>query len=98
MDNFRRRNRDKQPRRVVDGILNAPVRTYNVRQPQGREPARLAGFRSTNSRRIDDFKRPDGFYVASSGSGSVNASFNVNQQEPAAEKAQSEKPGSSLLT
>lgn len=96
MENFRRRNREKQPRQAMDGILNAPVRTYNVRQPKGMEPARLAGFRSTNSRRIDDFKRAEGLYVASSGSGGVNASFNVNRQESVTEKAQGEK-GPSLL-
>jgi cell envelope-related function transcriptional attenuator common domain len=81
----------------VDGILNAPVRTYNVRQPKGMEPARLEDLRSTNSRRIDDFKRPEGWHVASSGSGSVNASFDVSKQEVAAEKAPNEKSGSSML-
>lgn len=105
MDNFRRRNRDKQPRRVVDGILNAPVRTYNVRQPKGMEPARLGNLHSTNSRRIDDFKRPEGWYSASSGTGAVRASFDVNRQETAAaavatgaaQHEKGEKPGPSLL-
>ncbi len=105
MDGFRRRNRDKQPRRVVDGILNAPVRTYNVRLPKGMEPARLGNLHSTNSRRIDDFKRPEGWYSASSGTGAVRASFDVNRQEAAAlatatgtaQHEKNEKTGSSLL-
>jgi LCP family protein required for cell wall assembly len=97
MDNFRRRNRYKKPRRVVDGILNAPVRTYNVRQPKGMEPARLENLRSTNSRRIDDFKRPEGWYVASSGMGSVSTTFDAGKQAVAAERDRSEKPEPSLL-
>lgn len=74
MDNFRRRTRDNQGQ-AIDSILNAPVRPYSVRQPEGRRPVSLDGLRPTGGRRVDDFKRPDGLHPASSGSGRVAASF-----------------------
>jgi LCP family protein required for cell wall assembly len=64
MDNFRRRNREDQ-RQAIDSILNAPVRSGGV-QPSERRPVRFEGLRSTSGRRVDDFRRPDGFHVSQS--------------------------------
>ncbi len=64
MDNFRRRARDNK-RQTIDSILNAPVRPQGEqRTPQGSRPARFEGLRSTNGRRVDDFRRPEGFHVS----------------------------------
>lgn len=73
MDNFRRRNREDH-RRAIDGVLNAPIRSYGVRQPQGgRRPSQFDGLKPTGGRRVDDFKRPDGLHVVST-PGGVRAS------------------------
>lgn len=64
MDNFRRRPRDGK-RQAIDSILNAPIRSHGEQRPQqdGR-PVRFEGLRSTNGRRVDDFRRTDGFHVS----------------------------------
>ena len=61
MDNFRRRNREDH-RQAIDSILNAPVRSGGA-QPSPRQSVRFDGLRSTSGRRVDDFRRPDGFHV-----------------------------------
>ncbi len=87
MDNFRRRTRDSQGQ-AIDSILNAPVRPYSVRQPQGRRPVSIDGLRSTSGRRVDDFKRSEGLHSSSSGSGRVAASLGQRPVRPvAAQKA-----------
>jgi polyisoprenyl-teichoic acid--peptidoglycan teichoic acid transferase len=71
MDNFRRRTRDNQ-RHAIDGILNAPVRSQDItRRPLGRRPEILGGLRSSNGRRVDDFKRAEGYHPAQSASSSA---------------------------
>ncbi len=65
MDNFRRRTRDNQ-RQAIDSILNAPIRSQDVRRPFGHRVAHMDGLRSTNGRRVDDFKRTEGYHVAQS--------------------------------
>jgi polyisoprenyl-teichoic acid--peptidoglycan teichoic acid transferase len=60
MHDFRKRGRDS--RQAVDGFLNAPQRPQlNLPGPtkQGLSADR---FRSTSGRRLDDFKRPEGYH------------------------------------
>lgn len=67
MDNFKRRSRDNS-RRVIDGIVNAPVRSQGMDPPQqGRRPLRFDGLRSTGARKVDDFRRADGFHTSQNG-------------------------------
>ena len=67
MDNFRRRTRGNQ-RQAIDGIVNAPIRSQGASpQPQqGRRAVRFDGLRSSNGRRVDDFRRSEGFHVSQS--------------------------------
>lgn len=63
MENFRRRSRDNR-RQAMDGILNGPVRSHGDQsQPHGRQ-ARFEGLRSNGSRRVDDFRRAEGFHAS----------------------------------
>lgn len=64
MDNFRRRNRDKQ-RQAIDSILRAPAGLPQPQPTRGRV-RRFEGLDSGN-RKIDDFKKPNGFHTAESG-------------------------------
>lgn len=67
MDNFKRRSRDNS-RRAIDGIVNAPVRSQGVDQSQqGRRPLPFDGLRSTGARKVDDFRRVDGFHASQNG-------------------------------
>lgn len=66
MDNFRRRTRDNQ-RQAIDSILNAPVRSQGAQPSQGRRPVRFAGLGSATGRRVDDFRRREGFHANQSG-------------------------------
>jgi LCP family protein required for cell wall assembly len=86
MDNFRRRT--GYNRQTMDSILNAPVRPYSVRQPQGRRQVRVDGLRSTSGRRVDDFKRPDGFHVVSSSGTGVGGSLGRPMHPGAGKDAQ----------
>lgn len=74
MDNFRRRTRDNQ-RQAIDSILNAPVRSGGPHQQDqhGRRPVRFEGLRSTGGRRVDDFKRREGFHVNQAGGVGVSS-------------------------
>lgn len=65
MDNFRRRTRDNH-RQAIDSILNAPARSEEIRRPFGRRPVQMDGLRSTSGRRVDDFRRTEGYHVAQS--------------------------------
>ncbi len=85
MDNFRRRTRDDQ-RQAIDSILNAPVRPQIPGQ-QGRRPVKIDGLRSTSGRRVDDFRRPEGFHVSQSSG--VRSSEESNRPQ-AAKSAQRE--------
>jgi LCP family protein required for cell wall assembly len=91
MDNFRRRNRDDK-RQPVDGILNAPTRSQGAQSSEsGRMRRRIEGLRS-GGRKIDDFKRSEGFHVAQTGG--VRSSIEAT---PAETKAQSRRQQASLL-
>jgi len=61
MDNFHRHNRDSKPRRAMDGFLNAPVRPQLSQQPTNKEASHFDGLR-TAGRKLDDFRRPEGFH------------------------------------
>src|SRR5688572_17101426 len=88
MDNFRRRTRDNQ-RQAIDSILNAPVRSQGAQPSQGRRPARFAGLGSATGRRVDDFRRREGFHAnQSGGTGVASAPHAVPiKKEQAARKA-----------
>ena len=75
MDNFRRRTRDNQ-HHAIDGILHtaAAARSQGPRRPFGRRPIAMDGLRSPNSRKVDDFKRPEGYHAAQSNGARVVAS------------------------
>ena len=61
MNHFRKHT--PEPRRAVDGILNAPTRSGLNGQPLGRRMLSAESFR-TSTRRVDGFKRTEGFHAS----------------------------------
>lgn len=61
MHDFRKKSRE--PRQAIDGFLNAPQRPQFTDRPTGHQHGLSGdGFRSTSGRRVDDFKRAEGYH------------------------------------
>jgi LCP family protein required for cell wall assembly len=57
------RKRSHQPQRAIDGFITAPQRPHLSSQSAGRRTGVSSDhFRSSNTRRLDDFNRPNGYH------------------------------------
>ncbi|HSX17206.1 MAG TPA: LCP family protein [Patescibacteria group bacterium] len=62
MHDFRKQGRN--PRQAVDGFINAPQRPQINQQVPAKHGLSADRFRSTSGRRLDDFKRAEGYHPA----------------------------------
>ncbi|HEV7454304.1 MAG TPA: LCP family protein [Candidatus Saccharimonadales bacterium] len=102
MHDFRKPNRDK--RQAVDGFINAPQRPQLNPLAPGRHGLSADRFRSTNGRRVDDFKRAEGYHPTTRSVEPIQTPITAPKLSRRAERAQQESilhmtlPGGALET
>jgi LCP family protein required for cell wall assembly len=86
------RKRKHQPQRAIDGFVNAPQRPHASEQQAGRAGISPDRFRSTSGRRLDDFKRPEGYHPTTRSTEAIQPALS-----PSKPRKQIARPQESIL-